>query len=85
MSHEKFRIPSPGKAGGPCRRTACTHASCYWLRADAERLCVRCGEAIGFDTPYVIASEGRRDFEPSTYKHAGCDLAPTSIFHESNS
>lgn len=50
-------LPSPGTKDrygeelGPCPE-ACEHVDCALTRSMVDEPCVRCGEPIGYDTPF---------------------------------
>lgn len=67
-------IPSPGKLGGPCRRTYCGGHGCELLRELARVRCTICGEPIGFDTLYLDQTSDE-EFAPPVLTHEICAAA----------
>lgn len=62
--------PRPGAEWGPCSDAGCKHRDCAATRADAETMCARCREPIGYGVAFY-----RIDVTPSErgLVHARCE------------
>ena len=49
-------LPIPGTKYGPCKE-ACEHTDCKATREDAQRLCIHCGEPMGYDRAIYLRGE----------------------------
>ena len=58
-------LPRPGSVLGPCSG-ACNHTDCAQIRQQAAEPCQLCGEAIGYDKPFVLYGQG--------YAHERCQV-----------
>ena len=57
-------LPFPGTPAGPCIET-CLHRDCGQTVAMADTPCLRCGEPIGYGTPFYQT--------PGGLVHAPCE------------
>ena len=62
-------LSAPGTEFGPCE-TDCHHRDCAATRIAAQGACQICGEPIGYDRRYYIASDGLPGRGP--WEHADC-------------
>ena len=60
-----YRLPKPGEKDqrtgeelGPCIDENCGHRDCACTRERAERICLVCGEPIGYDRPFYFEEDG---------------------------
>lgn len=58
-------IPAPGTKYGPCVNEACGHRDCESSRRDASKVCVICGDPIGYDRHCYMSGD-------DTPSHAVC-------------
>ena len=65
-------ISKPGTAYGPCEDD-CDHLDCRDTRAEAEALCVRCQQPIGYDARYYRVAEADAIGGVPSVVHALCE------------
>ena len=68
-------LPEPGTDLGPCLPD-CAHVDCKQTREQAESVCRHCGEAIGYDRPFVHDNSPFDPLDaPATFAHSACHEA----------